>query len=116
MIARIFALSLIALLAGSLVETARADQSFICDDGKLIQVKANDLERMKRENACVAKHFGGLARTRNVPLPTRKPQTGLIRMRRAEPAKDATTGPVNYRMVRIINAAEGGPKWFHHRR
>jgi hypothetical protein len=114
MIVRVFAASLLALLCGSLIETARADQSFMCDDGTLVQVAAQDLERMKRENQCVAKYFGGLAVTRNVPLPERKPATNLVRLRKTEPERTPDR-PASYRMVRIINAGKDGEKWFHHR-
>jgi hypothetical protein len=114
MIVKVFAASLLALLFGSLIETARADQSFMCDDGTLVQVAAQDLERMKRENACVAKYFGGLAATRQVPLPARKPATNLVRLRQAAPER-TPDHPANYRMVRIINAGRDDDKWFHHR-
>jgi hypothetical protein len=114
MIVRVFAASLLALLVGSLIEKAHADQSFLCDGGKLVQVAAGDLERMKRENACVAKYFGGLAATREVPLPMRKPATSLVRLRSTEPER-SDDDPADYRMVRIINAGKADPKWFHHR-
>jgi hypothetical protein len=121
MILRIFAASMLALVAGSIAERAKADQSFVCEDGSLVQVRAADLERMKRENACVAQYFGGIGTTAaGLPLPVRKPAvrapepTGVgIRTRRAEP----DTPPENaspHRMVRIINAVEGESRWYRH--
>lgn len=114
MVVRVIAASLLALLVGSLIEKAHADQSFLCEGGKLVQVAAGELERMKRENACVAKYFGGLAATRQVPLPTRKPATDLVRLQSTKPER-SQGDPADYRMVRIINAGKTDPKWFHHK-
>jgi len=114
MIFRIFAASLMALLAGTLVESARAGQSFICEDGTLVRVEVGQMERMKRENPCVAKHFGLTVVAKIVPLPVRRPPGPALRTRRAEPAR--APEPSNYRSVRILNARDGASKWFHHRR
>lgn len=118
MIVRIFAASMMALLAGSLVERARADQSFICDDGSLIQVKSADIERMRRENACVAKHLGtapaSLVSAVVVPLPTRKPAPPKLRTTVAaptSPSEPSVAAPARVGMVRILNAAPNEPKW-----
>lgn len=115
MIFRVFAAAVMALIAGSIVERARADQSFICADGSLVQVKSGDLARMKRENACVASYFGGQSSAAPIPLPVRKPTRVGMRMQRAEP-EVRSTRQSTYRVVRIINAGDGEPKWHHHRR
>ena len=122
MIVRIFAASLMALLAGSLVERARADQSFICDDGSLVQVKSADIERMRRENACVAKYLGPAkpeaspaqvttASAQPVPLPVRKPKPPSLRSTQSEPTSPSRSAPSRIGMVRILNPGANGPHW-----
>jgi hypothetical protein len=53
-------LAAMALIAGVLVETgrARADETFVCDGGRLVRAKPADLEHLKRTDACVAGYFG----------------------------------------------------------
>ena len=138
MILRIFAGSLVALGCGLFVETARADQSFVCDNGELVQVKRGDLERMKRENACVASHYGLSLHV--VPLPVQRPKRAVSRpapraekmSATAEAVKLPSRKPVvsheikdvalppaaytDYRRVRIINAQPDGRQWFTHKR
>lgn len=130
MIVRIFAASVMALLAGSLVERARADQAFICDDGSLIQVKPADIERMRRENACVAKYLGPARETTpttetseprepaprdvanaSIPLPARKPKAPALRTTLAAPSAAPRSEPARIGMVRILNAGKDEPKW-----
>ena len=49
MILRILAGSIVALGLGLLSEGAKAGQTVMCDDGRLLQVEQKDLERLKRE-------------------------------------------------------------------
>ncbi|HUS96349.1 MAG TPA: hypothetical protein VMX97_06400 [Hyphomicrobiaceae bacterium] len=138
MIFKVFATSVIALVLGTFIEKARADQSFICSDGSLVQVERGDLKRMKRTNACVAAHYGIRLRhtvsllEKNqqrqladaVPLPVRKPDMAArliapprIRESRHDPASVAESRQSSsYRMVRVINAADPRDRWFSHTR
>lgn len=112
MIWRIFAASLMALLAGSLVERARADQAFFCEDGSLVQVKADELDAAKRQNPCVARHFGQKV-VAAVPLPVRKPAPVKIRTTQtAAPVATPDKTKSSYRMVRILNAESPAERWF----
>lgn len=63
-----------ALLAGSFVDYARADEAYVCDEGVVVMVMSGDLERQKRENPCVASHYGLTAvAPAAVPLPAPHP-------------------------------------------
>lgn len=37
---------------------ARAEEVYVCDDGRLVHVKADELEALKRTDRCIAKYFG----------------------------------------------------------
>lgn len=113
MIWRIFAASLMALLAGSLVERARAEQAIFCEDGSLVQVKADALDAAKRKNPCVARHFGQRVVASAIPLPVRKPAPAKIRTTQtAAPAPKDEKVKSSYRMVRILNAESPAERWF----
>lgn len=147
MIGRIFTISALALFAGSLVESARSAQLFVCDNGKAIKIESTDLEAAKRTNPCVARYFGLTIKVDQQPkakrsqqantvmpsqgadlpieLPVRKPNLAKFRKtvsshqdvdRRTSPNRIAKAEPVDFRKVRIINAAPGSAKWFNHRR
>lgn len=49
-----------AVVAFSLlpINTALADEAFVCGDGSVVNVKSGDLEIVKRTNPCVARYFG----------------------------------------------------------
>lgn len=146
MIARILAVSGVALVAGYFAEQARADQYFVCKDGRAISVAQGDLEKAKRTNACVARHYGlslappdpGLRSStapttsladhplaETVELPARRPRTPELRKTQTAVTQRSTSPRIgkvaeadnsNYRRVRIINAQPGSPVWFHHKR
>ncbi|MEO0729431.1 MAG: hypothetical protein AAFY64_03505 [Pseudomonadota bacterium] len=78
MIGKVLIVSGIALAAGAAVETARADQVFICNDGKAITVSESGLADAIRHDPCVAAYFGRNAELRRVPLPTRRPAPAAI--------------------------------------
>lgn len=128
---RILIVSLAALAAGSLVDYARAEVGYVCDGNVVVMVAPGELERLKRENACVASHFGltvevsksgSVVDDSTVPLPIANP-------RRASASGTATAAvaPVAVRLrggqapaapstrlrmfaggsVRLLNAAPG---------
>ena len=144
-IVRIFAISALALCAGSFVEEARSAQLFVCASGKAIEIEKSELENAKKTNPCVARHFGLKIKTKSakdatsklrpviavqateaqVELPVRKPKTAALRETvpsHKKTDKRATTNRIaevtsgDYRKVRIINAAPGSSKWFNHTR
>jgi hypothetical protein len=83
-----------AMTCGALLEPARADEAYVCEGGKLIYVAFRDLERMKRENACVAAYYG-LAAEPGAALPAApaEPQAGKGEPR-APVAQASSTGRV----------------------
>lgn len=48
-----------ALVAGWFVELAKADEAYVCEGGRIAYVKLGQLERMKREDPCIASYYGG---------------------------------------------------------
>lgn len=124
MILRVLAGSLLALGLGLYSEGAKAGQTFMCGDGRLLEVSHNDLERMKREDPCVAAHYG--LTFQPVPLPVKRPPQVVVRQLKgaqkvAPTPRDVTTVAAaepasSYRNVRIINPPAGGSPWFKHHR
>lgn len=145
MILRFLAGSLIALGCGLVAEAAKAEQAFVCENGGLVMVKLADLERMKKENPCVARYFGLTVDA--VPLPVQRPEPLAVARIPAPkvtsaPDRSAIVGqsapqtatfgaPVShevadvappsassedFRHVRIINARPGATQWYLHSR
>jgi len=85
MIKRLLTGSVLALLAGSFVEAARAEQIFVCDDGRTLRISNASLEDAKRHDPCVAKSFGRAVRPRRVAVPERNPRAA-----RRSAARNAT--------------------------
>ncbi len=40
------------------IETARADEGFLCPGNRIVYVKFGDIERMKATDPCIASYFG----------------------------------------------------------
>jgi len=122
MIVRIFAGSLIALGLGLYTEGASAAETFVCDDGRLLQLETRDIQRMKRTDACVAAHYG--IQIAKVPLPVQRPNTTpsvLLKGTRSVKAEQSgnrtmANANIDFRNVRIINAMPGSHAWFRHSR
>ena len=122
MILRILVASIVALCLGFYAETSQAGQSFICEDGRLLQLEMRDIERLKREDPCIAAHFG--VTIGKVPLPVKRPEmtvvSGLKGAQQAAAAEREIGAvaevSVDYRRVRIINAPPSGQAWFNHTR
>ncbi|MBU2532752.1 MAG: hypothetical protein KKB37_08425 [Alphaproteobacteria bacterium] len=123
MILRILTGSVVALSLGFYAEAARAGQTFICGDGRLLQVELADIEQLKRTDACVAAHYG--LSVMPVPLPVKRPKR-TVQLDALKGTKGAAPPPpatdrvadmsVDYRRVRIINARQGQDAWFVHTR
>ena len=107
----------LALGAGAWVESARADEAYICDAGRVVYVKPGELEIKKLQDPCIAKYF------ENSPKVTRSTADAATA---AQHAASAISAPISiapapekagdYRNVRIINASPGSDAWFAHRR
>lgn len=122
MIMRIVAGSMIALGLGLMAENVQAAQTFMCDDGRLLEVELDQLENLKRTDPCIAAHYG--LKVRIVPLPVKRPPPPIqhvLKGSRAPAKAPRDVGQVaqagsSYRRVRIINAAQGRRAWFIHSR
>jgi hypothetical protein len=51
-------LFILGFLAATGVEVVRADEAYLCDDGRIVKVPFGKLEEMKRTDACVAAYHG----------------------------------------------------------
>jgi len=123
MIVRIFAGSIVALGLGLMAEGAEASQTFMCDDGRMLQLESNEIQRMKYTDACVAAHYG--VDIHHVPLPVQRPTSSLATQslelkgtRKANTARNPmpqmADAKVDYRNIPIINALPGSQSWFRH--
>jgi hypothetical protein len=65
---------LLAFTAGFVVatgiETARADEAFLCDRGRIVYVAPGQLEQMKRTDPCIAGYFGAKVETTSPAIAT----------------------------------------------
>ncbi len=106
--------AVMALALGAWAERARADEAFVCEDGRVVNVRRGELEVMKRKEPCIMRYFDvdtatpvkaaiAVARQSNVAAPVVKP---------AAPEAVAPEPTRDYRNVRIINAGAGSAGWF----
>lgn len=51
-------LFILGFLAATGVEVVRADEAYLCDDGRIVKVPFGKLEEMKRTDACIAAYHG----------------------------------------------------------
>jgi hypothetical protein len=122
MILRILGASVIALGLGFYTEGARAGQTFMCEDGRLLQVEARDIERLRRQDSCIAAYFGKTLHA--VPLPVQRPAIAVGPVFKGAQAVEPEKRPVgamaqvstDFRKVRIINAQPGDRAWYSHTR
>lgn len=116
----------LALAAGAAVEAARADEAYVCDQGRVVYVKPGELEIKKQQDPCIARYFDN--------IPSSKPDAQAAaaaagRVAASAPSPAAPLPPVpaataapksepssDFRKVRIINADPGSDGWFRHRR
>ncbi|CFX53201.1 exported protein of unknown function [Candidatus Filomicrobium marinum] len=127
------ALTLLSLILIGAATKARANQTFICEDGSQVTVLPGQLELMKRTDPCVARHFGGVPQPQQpaapqpswapmqAPLPDRKPEVEIAGF--AVPEGQEAAAPKakkevesDYRNVHIINASPGSAQFFEHKR
>lgn len=108
----------VALVAGALVERAKADQAFLCEGGRIAYARGlADLERLKTADPCVAGYFGkstlrGADRPEPPPAATLRTGTatasGPVASARAPAEPYASSAPV---AVRILNGQPGNGTW-----
>lgn len=135
----------IVLVVSVLANTAVAAEAYVCGPDKLVYVAVEDLERMKRTNACIAAYYGLKIEPQSPIVTTAKADQQVIgqavntstaplhlkpvvqddtqRVRRAEmdsvaqlPRSPIPSPDTDYRNVRIINAASANQSWYRHQR
>ena len=111
-----------ALAAGAMAESARADEAYVCDAGRIVYVKPGELEMKKLQDPCIAKYFENTSTTKPVaPEPITAAAPAVPQSFTSAPIApiqkvERTASPGgDYRNVRIINAAPGADAWFRHR-
>ena len=122
MILRILGGSMVALTLGLFSENVRADQTFLCEDGRMLQVKLAELGALKRREPCIAAHYG--LTIKPMPLPVRRPRDFSMPLLKGAQVIEPTRGEMgavasvssDYRNVRIINARPGEQGWYAHSR
>lgn len=107
MILKVLLVASLALIAGALAENVRADEIFLCEDGRQLHVATKDVGVAKQTDPCVAAHFGLpapksplVAQTRTTvepPLPNPR-RTGLRRT-----VSESQTGAGRQRRVDLSN-------------
>lgn len=51
-------LFVLGFLAATGVEAVRADEAYLCEDGRIVKVAPGQLEALKRTDACIAAYYG----------------------------------------------------------
>lgn len=120
--------------------TARADEAYVCDAGRVVYVKPGELEAMKHSDACIAGYYGiTLAPARAAPA-AGEMSTPPVEFKKLDvPENQASNGkPASYRValagtgviarrapavaapdtdfrnVRLINGGPGSDGWYRH--
>lgn len=112
--------------------TARAAEAFLCGPDTVVYVAAEDLERKKHSDPCIAKYFGlavaaveASADQANAAAPADVSQDLKIltpEISNSAPQRQAALAPpmpspgTDYRNVRVLNALSENSMWFHHTR
>jgi hypothetical protein len=125
---KIISTALLALVAGLFVETARADEAYVCDGGRIVYVKFGELERMKRQDPCIAAYYGMTVAGTQAPagdivrVPAPVPASRGATSTAAAGAKSTAPGTTvasgdtgEPSRLKIINGGESG-RWFFSRR
>jgi hypothetical protein len=121
---KIISTALLALVAGWFVESAKADEAYVCDGGRIVYVKFGELERMKRHDPCIAAYYGmtvaGSAAPAGdivrVPAPVPASRDRTQAAKAAAPATTVASGDSSEpARIKIINGGESG-RWFFSRK
>jgi hypothetical protein len=135
-------ISAVLTFAAVLPQTsARADDAYVCDGGRLVYARPETLEKLKATDPCIAGYYAAVQQPPSVdaaipaPIPGTavlppvasksrpkdKPQ--VVQPRSAPATRDASLKPAipetatgtDYRNVRVINAPDGGTVYRHDR-
>ncbi len=134
-------LAIVAALAGCLAFVAAlpaaAEETFVCDDGRVLTLTQEQVSELVKTDPCIAKYFGReisaspvaeppAAVLVNMPLPVRKPEAvaSPLRELKDDPTAPAAARepvaiadvPSDFRNVHIINAGKGAPAYYKHTR
>jgi hypothetical protein len=128
----------LGFVAATGIEAARADDAYLCEDGRIIYVKLGQLEKLKQSEPCIAAYFGlkvdpnaakePASRADGAPSEPQKQESGLpLRAMQDKPVIVGPTAPVrrappkaaegtDFRNVQILNAATKSAAVFVHAR
>ncbi|MFM1816191.1 MAG: hypothetical protein RLZ98_2886 [Pseudomonadota bacterium] len=105
----------LALAAGAMAEHVRADEIFICGDGRQVRAKSVEIEHLKRTDPCVAAHYGvaqvavvgkpDAANAGPMMPPANPRRTGLRRETAPVAARTREEGEIDLSNLIILNAA-----------
>ncbi len=102
---RLMTVGVALLLISAVQGRAFGDEVYICAGNKVVRVALDQLEHMKRSNACVASHYGLEIKKKTAPVASSKPPPGKgraglrrqavkkppVTTRRKQPAAKAVT-------------------------
>lgn len=76
----VVALGTVALAAIAMATSGLADESYVCDDGRIVTVRFGELEKLSRTDDCIAKHLArrGAAALQPVAQPLPLPPTAAV--------------------------------------
>ncbi len=116
---------------------AAAEQTFVCDDGRVLTLTQEQISELVNTDPCIARYFGREisappavapppAVPVDLPLPARKPAEIASQLRElaVDPTAPAAARepvaiadvPSDFRNVHIINAGKGAPVYYKHTR
>lgn len=113
MMVRVLVVASLALVAGALAEQVRADEIFVCEDGRQLRVASRDIEQAIKTEPCVAAHFGQTAPTAagaptgasGIALPVANPRRAGLRTSANEAdVSGRRTGSFDLSAIVVLNA------------
>lgn len=135
--------TLAAALAGGwlvIATPAYAEETFVCDDGRVLTLTQEQVSILVNTDPCIAKYFGreviapaparvepAAAVPLDLPIPVRRPEEIAAKLRSLEIDPTAPAAerkpveiadvPSDFRNVHVINAGDGSaPQYYQHTR
>ncbi len=132
-------LSLLAALSCAAIVGAvpvAAEETFVCDDGRVLTLTQDEIRVLVQTDPCIAQHYGSTVAAEpaaepppavpvDLPLPTRKPEEIVAKLRALDEEATSPAGesepvaiadvPSDYRNVHIINGGSAeAPEYYRH--
>lgn len=85
---------IVPLILAVLAHRSHADVSYVCDGGRIVNVRSGELESMKRTDPCIAAYHGvEIAPALPPPLPERNPSFATVTAAAGEAAEATGAAP-----------------------